>query len=72
MNKLKESDSTTKHYWTDIESGITFECTKKYRETMLQAWEAAKPKLTTRQFGQVLIFGTGGEIEGDDYKKLFL
>tara|TARA_R110000822_G_scaffold2004_7_gene9568 strand:- start:18698 stop:19048 length:351 start_codon:yes stop_codon:yes gene_type:complete len=61
-----------KYYWTDIESGETFECSKEYRETMLSIWESAKPKLMGNQkFGTVLFCGTspGGCDTYDEHSK---
>ena len=47
-----------KYYWTDLESGVTFECSKEFRDSMLNTWEAAKPKFLGKPFGKVIITGT--------------
>ncbi len=60
-----------KYYWVDIESGIRFECSKEFRDSMLSMWEEAKPKLTDKSFGIVMLTGTGGEINKNDSNELF-
>ncbi len=60
-----------KYYWTDLESGVTSECSKEFKEKMDGIWESTKPKLINDEGGQVLIFGTGGAIEGNSFKDLF-
>ena len=65
---MKENE---KYYWTDIESGITFECSKEYRETMLKIWESVKPKIQNKNFGNLIITGTGGEIDRNEDKNTF-
>jgi len=55
-----------KYYWTDLESGVTFECSKEYHDSMTKMindiWEAAKPKIKPEFIGQIIITGTGGEL----------
>jgi hypothetical protein len=65
---MGDREEVEKHYWVGIESSVEFECSKGYRESMLRAWEAAKPNAAGKQFGQVLLFGTGGEVYRDDYQ----
>ena len=54
-----------KYYWTDLESGFTFECSKEYHDSMTdmmnRIWEAAKPKINPDFIGKIIITGTGGE-----------
>lgn len=50
-----------KYYWTDIEIGEIFECTKEYRDSILKLWEDAKPS-NIPPLGQIILYGTG---EGD-------
>ena len=58
------SEEKKQYYWTDIESGVTFPCSKEYYDTMKATWIAAKPKLTKdyKKFGTMIITGTGGEL----------
>jgi len=59
-----------KYYWTDLESGITFECSKEYRDSILAIWESCRPKIDelNLKFGMPIITGTGGDIEKDEFK----
>ena len=51
-----------KYYWVDIESGIKFECSKEYYESMMKNWNDAIPKFNEIKFKIPIIYGTGGEI----------
>ena len=53
-------DTEKKYYLTDMETGYKSECTKEQFEVSSKIWEAAKPKLTEKQYGSPIIFGTGG------------
>ena len=62
-------EEENQYYWTDIESGVRFPCSKEYYEGMKRAWEECKPKLTSnsRNIGSVIITGTKGDIDYDKY-----
>ena len=56
------TDKEKQYYWTDIESGVTFPCSKEYYETMIDIWEAARPKFKPIVLIPPIITGTKGEI----------
>ena len=48
------------YYWTDLESGVRFPCTKEFHDSMMAIWNATIPKfapskkmtsLNVRDFG---------------------
>ena len=57
-----------KYYWTDIESGQRFECSKEYYENQIKQWDACIPKFDNKFQGTIMMMGTGGE---QQYPKTF-
>lgn len=62
---------TEKYYLRDIESGCPYEVTKREYEQYLSLWERFMPKFESSK-GTIMIFGTGGDMEGgEDFKNSF-
>jgi hypothetical protein len=47
-----------KYYWTDIESGITFECSKQYVQSMKENYKSAYPKIIKGCIRTPILIGT--------------
>jgi len=61
-----------KYYIRDIETGWPTEVSKEQWELYQQLLECYRPKLSDNFKGKVIIFGTGGDLEGgDNFKQLF-
>lgn len=58
----------------DLESGMPMVVTKEYAQSLADLFEAVKPdmsKIDPKFSGKLLIFGTGGAAEKDNFNKLW-
>lgn len=61
-----------KYFIPDIETGHRIEVTKEQHEACIRMWEQARPHLGEGGRGVPLIFGTAGDLEGnEDLKSMF-
>ena len=57
----------------DLESGLPIIMTNQKRQGMIDAFESCKPSsLLNKPMGNIVVFGTGGESDLNDFKDLFL
>lgn len=58
-----------KYYYNHPEAGLV-EVSKETHEMLTNIWDATKPKSDNIK-GTIVVFGTGGEMSGKDYEKMF-